>query len=111
MSLLCAVIQWKTYKDGVEELQSKTVMFMSPDRKHDGAFAVYGLRHLVPLISTLVGDSWTSLNVYSDNGPHFAQTYVLSLSLSLFLSFFFFSLTTSPVHIHVFISHTCCPLS
>jgi hypothetical protein len=97
------VIQWKTYTDGVEELHSKTVMFMSPDRKHDGAFAVYGLRHLVPLISTLVGDSWTSLNVYSDNGPHFAQTYVLSrslalslsralslsLSLSFFLSFFF----------------------
>jgi hypothetical protein len=78
LSLLCAVVQWKVINaDATVELHSRTVMFMSDDRKHDGAFAAWGAKYLVStIIPSLPGLSlWSKLVLFSDNGPHFAQTY------------------------------------
>ena len=78
LSLLCAVVQWKTesVQEG-QELHSRTCMYMSSDRKHDGAFAAFAMENLLKSIPELLKlENWTTLNVYSDNGPHFAQTYV-----------------------------------
>jgi len=63
--------------DATVELHSRTVMFMSDDRKHDGAFAAWGAKYLVStIIPSLPGLSlWSKLVLFSDNGPHFAQTY------------------------------------
>ena len=59
VSLLCAVVQWKTVDSTTtssssssscsapsEQLHTRTYMFMSDDRKHDGAYAAYCLEHL-----------------------------------------------------------------
>ena len=73
LSLLCVVVQWRV--DG--ELRSRTFMYLSEDRKHDGSFAEWAMAHLVQhIIPSLPGlGIWTTLTYFSDNGPHFAQTY------------------------------------
>jgi hypothetical protein len=45
-SLLCAVLQWKTCINNETVLHTRTIMFMSDDKKHDGAFAAHALNHL-----------------------------------------------------------------
>jgi len=89
LSLLCAVVQWKVADaDGKRMLRSRTVMFMSDDRKHDGVFAGWGMDYLVSnVIPTLPGLlDWNQLVLFSDNGPHFAQTYVVLVSLFTLVS-------------------------
>ena len=76
LSLMCAVVQWKvTNTEGVAELRSQTFMYMSDDRKHDGAFASFCVKDLVSRVPNLPGlNELTTLVIFSDNGPHFAQT-------------------------------------
>jgi hypothetical protein len=79
VSLLCMVVQWKTVEDEAETLRTRTILFMSDDKKHDGAFAAFCLKHLIsqvlPVLPQLQ-NNWTRLIVSSDNGPHFAQQYL-----------------------------------
>ena len=47
LSLLCAVVQWKTLdEEGNHVLRTRTYMFCSDDHKHDGAFASHCLKYL-----------------------------------------------------------------
>ena len=48
LSLLCTVVQWKTLdSQNREVLRTRTYMFCSHDRRHDGVFAAACLRHLL----------------------------------------------------------------
>ena len=52
LSLLCTVVQWKVVNaDQREELRTRTYMFCSEDRHHDGAFAAYSLKYLATEVS------------------------------------------------------------
>jgi hypothetical protein len=52
LSLLCAVVQYKTVdKHQREELHSRTIMFCSNDKKHDGVFTADCLEHLATKVS------------------------------------------------------------
>ena len=93
LSLLCAVIQWKTVSaDGTIMLRTQIYMFCSDDRKHDGVYAAHCLARLATdVIPHLEGlENWIIWSICSDNGtsdlaqcalsillgPHFAQTYL-----------------------------------
>ena len=71
VSLLCMVVQWKTVEDETETLRTRTILYMSDDKIHDGAFAALCLKHLIsqvlPVLPQLQ-NNWTRLIVSSDNG-------------------------------------------
>jgi hypothetical protein len=79
LSLLAMVVQWKVVDDNDQvTLHSRTIMYMSDDKKHDGVFAAYSLTHaikeVIPNLPALT--NWDTLRISSDNGPHFAQSYM-----------------------------------
>ena len=55
MSLLCCVIHWKSLDDrGNPVLRTRTFMFCSDDRKHDGVFAAHCLAYLAKNVRPLL---------------------------------------------------------